>query len=129
MLRDRMRAQELTLDSYVKMAYNRTVWQIATQIYLESIMAKVPTPTHVGEQRINLRIPEAIKERIARAAALEGRSLTDYVTDAANRAAIRTLEAERVIEVDDQNMARISALLANPPKPTAALRKLMARKD
>jgi uncharacterized protein (DUF1778 family) len=92
-------------------------------------VAKVPIATQASEQRISLRIPETIKERIARAAALEGRSLTDYVTDAANRAAIRTLEAERVIEVDDQNMARISALLANPPKPTNALRRLMARKD
>ena len=59
---------------------------------------------------------------------MEGRSLTDFVTDAANRAAIRTLETERIIEVDDRNMARISALLENPPKPTSALRKLMARR-
>jgi uncharacterized protein (DUF1778 family) len=92
-------------------------------------VAKVPRSAQSSEQRISLRIPESVKKRIARAAALEGRSLTDYVTDAANRAAIRTLEAERIIEVDDQNMARISALIANPPKPTAALRKLMAPKD
>jgi uncharacterized protein (DUF1778 family) len=80
------------------------------------------------EERISLRIPVQIKERIARAAAMEGRSLTDYVTDAANSAAIRTLETERIIEVDDGNLARISALIENPPEPTLALRRLMARK-
>jgi uncharacterized protein (DUF1778 family) len=112
------------------MTYNLFVWQIAIHDSIgDSAVANIPSSTQGSEQRISLRIPEMIKERIAKAAALEGRSLTDYVTDAANRAAIRTLEAERIIEVDEQNMARISALLASPPKPTAALRRLMARKD
>ena len=103
------------------------MWQIATRIVRRTTLGQTQTTRQVGEQRINLRIPEPIKERIAKAAAQEGRSITDFVTDAANKAAIRTLETERIIEVDEQNMARISALIAGPPRPTKALRRLMAR--
>jgi len=84
-----------------------------------------PQPT---EERLSIRVRANVKERINEAAALQGRSVTDFVTAAALGEAQRVIEREKVMTLGERDSARLRALIANPPEPTKALRELLARR-
>ena len=77
--------------------------------------------------RLEARITLEQKELLARAAALLGRSLTDFVITSAYETAARTVrEHEAMILGDRERKVFVSALL-NPPAPGARLRKAARR--
>ena len=86
------------------------------------------TATKKSDAVINVRLPAATRDLIDSAAALSGKSRTDFMLDSATREAIDVLLDQRIISLDAEAMARFEAALTNPPPPSPELRRLMARK-
>lgn len=73
--------------------------------------------------RIEARIAKDALEVVKRAAALEGRSLSDFVVAAAHSVACKTIEAAQFIKLsEDDQYAFVDALL-NPPPLSSAMER------
>jgi len=79
-----------------------------------------------GEQRsarIEARIgPDALAV-VKRAAAMQGRSVSDFVVAAAQEAAQKTIEEAHIIRLSIEDQQRFVDLLLNPPPLSPALRR------
>ena len=69
------------------------------------------------EHPITMRLPEADIAIIVRAAGLRGRSRTDFVREAAVRAAEDVLMENRLIRMSPEGFAEFMAALTGPGKP------------
>jgi uncharacterized protein (DUF1778 family) len=88
---------------------------------------KMPV-AHRGAARreaLNLRIKPQVRELIDRAAELAGKNRTDFVLDAARRAAEDTLLDRTVFTVSPKAYRQFLARLDAPPKPNKRLLKSM----
>jgi uncharacterized protein (DUF1778 family) len=79
---------------------------------------------HAGRSaRLEARISEEALAMVKRAAAIEGRSLSDFVVAAAHTAARRTIETAQLIRLSlDDQRAFVDALL-NPPPLVSAMKR------
>ena len=78
-------------------------------------------------ERIEARVTAEEKEIVARAAALSGSSLTDFVMRTALEAARETIRAHQVIELTVQDSLAFADAVLNPPEPNENLRALAQR--
>ena len=78
-----------------------------------------------NEERIDLRLPEAVKEQIRRSAALTGRSMRDFIIAAALQQAEATLAAVERWEINETDSRFIMNLLLSPAEKIPALAELM----
>lgn len=78
--------------------------------------------THRKEHPISMRLPESDIAMIDRAAGLRGRSRTDFVREAAVRAAEDVLMENGLIRMSPEGFAEFMAVLAGP---TAAVPELV----
>ena len=76
-------------------------------------------------EALNLRIKPQVRELIDRAAELAGKNRTDFVLDAARRAAEDTLLDRTVFTVSPKAYRQFLARLDAPPKPNKRLVKSM----
>ena len=76
---------------------------------------------------ISMRLPEADIAMIDRAAGLRGRSRTDFVREAAVRAAADVLMENRLIRMSPEGLAHFMALLAGPADPVSEIVELANR--
>ena len=76
-------------------------------------------------EALNLRIKPEVRELIDRAAELAGKNRTDFVLDAARRAAEDTLLDRTVFTVSPKAYRQFLARLDAPPKPNKRLLKTM----
>lgn len=76
---------------------------------------------------ISMRLPEADIAMIDRAAVLRGRSRTDFVREAAVRAAEDVLMENRLIRMSAEGFAEFLAAISGPPVPVPELVELAAR--
>lgn len=74
---------------------------------------------------LNLRIKPEMRGMIDRAAALAGKTRTDFVLDAARRAAEEALLDRTLLRVSPESYAAFIALLDAPPQANPALRRTM----
>ena len=74
-------------------------------------------------EALNLRIQPQVRELIDRAAELAGRNRTDFVLDAARRAAEDILFDRTVFTVSSKAYRQFLARLDAPPKPNRRLLK------
>ena len=74
---------------------------------------------------LNLRIKPEDRGLIDRAAELAGKTRTDFVLDAARRAAVETLTERTLFSVDAAAYAKFLAALDAPPRPNARLVRTM----
>jgi len=74
---------------------------------------------------LNLRIKPELRGMIDRAAALSGRNRTEFVLNAARKAAEEALLDRTVFEVDAKAYAEFVKRLDAPPKPNARLRRTL----
>lgn len=83
--------------------------------------------TRRRSERVEARVTAEQKKLLERAAALEGRSLTDFVVSSAQAAAAITISRHELLRLtpDDQDVF-VEALL-NPPAPNETLRRAAAR--
>jgi uncharacterized protein (DUF1778 family) len=79
------------------------------------------------EYPISMRLPEADIAMIDRAAVLRGRSRTDFVREAAVRAAEEVLMENRLIRMSPEGFADFLAALSGPPAPVRQLVELATR--
>lgn len=77
--------------------------------------------------RLEARLPIEVHALLKRAAELEGRTLTDFVVSAAQRAAHKTLEEHSMLRLCLEDQQRVAEAIVNPPEPAAALRRAFER--
>lgn len=79
--------------------------------------------------RIEARFSPNVLAIVKRAAEIEGRSISDFVVDAARSAAERTIEGAQTIRLSLADQERVAAVLMAPPKASSALdRATVARR-
>jgi uncharacterized protein (DUF1778 family) len=74
-------------------------------------------------QTLNIRIKPEERGLIDRAAQVRGQNRTDFILDAARRAAEEALLDRTLITVSEDAYRKFLARLDAPPKPNARLRK------
>jgi len=81
----------------------------------------MPSVKIARTERLEARVSSETKELIAQAAALEGRSLTDFVVDAAAESARRVIAANAAIELTARDQTAFAQSLLDPPQANARL--------
>ena len=77
---------------------------------------------------VNLRVREDTRALIDKAASIQGRSRTDFMIEAARRAAEDAILDQRVIMVSQESYDHFLAILERPPEVSEELVKLMRTK-
>lgn len=75
------------------------------------------------DERLEARVSKVIKDKLKRAAALEGRSLTEFVVSAVLEKADHVIENHEFIVLGTRDRKVLFEALRNPPEPNDALRK------
>ena len=76
-----------------------------------------------AQARLEARISTDLHALLKRAAALQGRSMTDFVITAVERAARRAVEDAEILRLSAEDQARFARALIDPPAPVAALKR------
>jgi len=76
-------------------------------------------------ETLNLRVKPEERGLIDRAAELAGKTRTDFVLEAARRAAVDALSERTLFAVDARTYAKFVAALDAPPRPNARIRRTM----
>jgi uncharacterized protein (DUF1778 family) len=79
------------------------------------------------EERLEARVTPAQKNLIARAAALRGSSVTEFVVASAQQAASETIKNFELLTLHDSARDAFVQALLNPPAPNAAARSAVRR--
>lgn len=77
--------------------------------------------------RFAARISEEQKVLLQRAADLQGRSLSDFVIESAQRAAEAVIREREVITLSAEDSRAFAEAMLNPPEPNERLRAAFAR--
>lgn len=80
-----------------------------------------------ADATITMRIPVRTRNLIDSAAAIEGKTRTEFVLESARLHAIDVLLDQRVFALDSEQSAAFAEVLNSPPKPNEALKALMKR--
>jgi uncharacterized protein (DUF1778 family) len=80
------------------------------------------SPAKRRDERLEARISRDQKALFQRAAALQGRTLTDFVVASVHDAAIRAIEEMRTIRLNVEESRAFAEALLNPREPTARLK-------
>ncbi len=81
----------------------------------------------IKRDRFNARLTEEQKQLFARAAALSGESISQFVISRAQRAAEKAIQSHDIIRVSARDAQTIMEALLHPPAPGEALLKAAAR--
>jgi uncharacterized protein (DUF1778 family) len=73
--------------------------------------------------RVEARISPDALAVVKRAAEIQGRSVSEFMVDAAQQAAQKTIEETAVIRLSVEDQRQIMEALLNPPEPNEALRR------
>ncbi|MFD4421937.1 DUF1778 domain-containing protein [Agromyces sp. NPDC058484] len=84
--------------------------------------------TPLKDKRIELRLTSAQKDAIETAAAIEGRSITDFSMDALTAKADEVIRRDRELRVEAAAFDEFAALLDQPANSVDGLRELLTRK-
>ena len=87
----------------------------------------MPATANSKTERLEARIPRALKSILSRAATLQGRSLTDFVVGSATEAARRIIRESEVLELSERDQIAFAEALTKPPRATRALRQAARR--
>ena len=85
-----------------------------------------PSP-RVRAERLETRVTADQKNLIERAAALQGRTVTDFVLSAVQTAALRTIEEYQTIALSIRDSEAFAAALLAPPPVNDRLRDTVSR--
>ena len=86
---------------------------------------RTPQREATRRQALNIRVKPEVRELIDRAAELAGKNRTDFVLDAARRAAEDTLLDRTVFAMNPKAYRQFVARLDDPPRPNKRLLKSM----
>ena len=88
----------------------------------------MPANTISEQARINLRTSAEAKAMIERAAALMGTTVSSFMLQNAYEAARRVVSEYDTLMLSQRDFDAFTEAMERPPKPKAALRKLMTRR-
>jgi uncharacterized protein (DUF1778 family) len=77
--------------------------------------------------RLEARITPEVHALLKRAAEIQGRTVTDFVVDAAREAACHAIEQAEVVRLSVEDQRRIAEAILKPPAPAPALRRAAQR--
>ena len=77
--------------------------------------------------RLEARIPGDLKAILLKAAALQGRSLTDFVVASASDAARRVIRESEVLELSERDQVSFAEALLNPASASPTLKDAARR--
>lgn len=92
------------------------------------VAAATPKKRAPKTARLEARIHPELRALIQRAADLEGRKVTDFVTAALKDAAQRAIAESQVLRLAAADQLRFAQALIAPPAPTPALKRAFARR-
>ncbi|MGI8405748.1 MAG: DUF1778 domain-containing protein [Thermomicrobiales bacterium] len=86
--------------------------------------------THITakDQAINIRASHKQRDLIDRAAAVLGKSRSDFMLETTCQEAENVLLNRTLFQLDEETFEKFNAMLDTPPAPSAALRALLASK-
>ncbi|MGD0232535.1 MAG: DUF1778 domain-containing protein [Syntrophorhabdales bacterium] len=84
-------------------------------------------PTAISTARLEARISKQLHDTLKRAAALQNRTVTDFVITAVQEAAESVIEQAEVIKLSLADQKSFAEALLSPPKATPALERAFAR--
>ena len=87
----------------------------------------MPAPAERKEHPLSMRLPEADIAIIDRAAGIRGRSRTEFVRDAAVRAAEDVVMDHRLIRMSPEGFSEFMAVLAEPAAAVPEMVELAKR--
>lgn len=76
--------------------------------------------------RLEVRIAPEVRAIVAHAAAMQGRSVSDFIAAAALEIAQRTIEEAQIIRLSIEDQERFANLLLDPPALSPALQSARA---
>ena len=82
---------------------------------------------HRKDHPLSMRMPDSDIALIDRAAGLRGRSRTDFVRDAAVRAAEEVLMESGLVRMSEEGFAEFMAVLSAPATPVAPMVEILQR--
>lgn len=85
-------------------------------------------PAKTRKARFEARVPAGVRALIRRAASIEGRSMTDFVFDAAQAAARRAIADADVVRLSEEDRRRFAESLIRPSAPARALGRAFQRR-
>jgi uncharacterized protein (DUF1778 family) len=88
----------------------------------------MPRAVQRKDHPLSMRLPDADLAIIDRAASLRGRSRTEFVRDAAVRAAEEALMENVVVRMSAEGFADFSAALESPARPVPEMVELLGRR-
>ncbi|MBI2897971.1 MAG: DUF1778 domain-containing protein [Deltaproteobacteria bacterium] len=78
-------------------------------------------------ERLEARVPASVKAVLAKAAAIQGQSLTDFVVGSAADAARRVIREMDVLELSERDQIAFVEAVSKPAAPNRALRAAAGR--
>ena len=78
-------------------------------------------------ERTEARLLPEQKKRIERAASLKGLSVSDFIVQHADEAAIKTIESHTAWVLSEKDMEFFVRILLNPPEPNARMKAAVKR--
>jgi uncharacterized protein (DUF1778 family) len=78
--------------------------------------------------RLEARISTDLHALLRRAAELQGRTVTDFVTESLRTAARQAVDEATLLRLLEEDQARFVEALLNPPEPNAALKRAFERR-
>ncbi len=82
-----------------------------------------------SKARLEARISTQVHSTIKRAAEIQGRTVTDFVVEAALSAATKTIEESHIVRLSLEGQRAFAEALLNPPEPNEALKKAFERHE
>jgi uncharacterized protein (DUF1778 family) len=73
--------------------------------------------------RIEARIAPETLAAVRRAAEIQGRSVSDFIVDAARQAAEETIRETQIIRLTLEDQEKVAEVLGRPPSPSPALNR------
>ena len=84
------------------------------------------TRVRTSTPRLNIRMPDEARAIIDQAAALEGRTTSDFVLASAMEKARATIESHQRIVLSREESIAFAEVLRNPPEPSEKMRAAIA---
>ena len=94
---------------------------------LDTMAIEEPAPSADAKGSINLRIERQTRQLIDDAAAVLGKTRTEFMIESARKVAIDVLLDQRLFVLDPQRYDAFVHALDNPPAPGSKLRSLLRR--
>src|SRR5690349_11358761 len=85
------------------------------------------TRTNAKQRRLQARLSAEQKALLQRATDLEGRTLSDFVIESAQRQAEEVVHEHTIIRLTPEDSRAFVAALLNPPEPSPRMRALATR--